>query len=145
VGPDFGEGPPIVSSRSPTCPSNPAGCSARSISPASNPPAGAGCDLLEEALGIAEVPWAASNAVWIISAGVVANGDRQRRVRRLAREHGGVTSRGRFVERTDASRLECVGRLTQLWRISVPSTFRHSRMNAASAVQPFAETIVPST
>lgn len=35
--------------------------------------------------------------------------------------------------------------LTQLWRISVPSTFRHSRMNAASAVQPFAETIVPST
>lgn len=31
------------------------------------------------------------------------------------------------------------------WRISVPSTFRHSRMNAASAVQPLADTIVPST
>lgn len=45
----------------------------------------------------------------------------------------------------DASRLGCIGRLSQLWRISVPSTFRHSRMNAASAVQPFAETIVPST
>ena len=32
----------------------------------------------------------------------------------------------------------------QLWRISVPSTFRHSRMKAASAVQPLADTIVPS-
>lgn len=48
-------GEPIVSSRSTVCPSNPAVCSARSISQASNPPAGAGCDLLEEALGIAEV------------------------------------------------------------------------------------------
>src|SRR5690606_1538393 len=31
------------------------------------------------------------------------------------------------------------------WLISVPSTLRHSRMNAASPVQPLAETIVPST
>ncbi len=31
------------------------------------------------------------------------------------------------------------------WRTSVPSTLRHSRMKAASAVQPLAETIVPST
>ena len=34
---------------------------------------------------------------------------------------------------------------TQVCRISVPSTFRHSRMKAASPVQPLAETIVPST
>lgn len=33
----------------------------------------------------------------------------------------------------------------QLWVIRVPSTFRHSRMKAASPVQPLAETIVPST
>ena len=32
-----------------------------------------------------------------------------------------------------------------VWRISVPRTLRHSRMKAASAVQPFAETILPST
>ncbi len=35
--------------------------------------------------------------------------------------------------------------LAQRWRISVPSTARHSRMKAASAVQPLADTIVPST
>ena len=35
--------------------------------------------------------------------------------------------------------------LDQAWCISVPSTFRHSRMKAASAVQPLAETMVPST
>ncbi|GGL63309.1 hypothetical protein GCM10011392_17460 [Wenxinia marina] len=33
----------------------------------------------------------------------------------------------------------------QVWRISVPSTLRHSRMKAASAVQPLAETMLPST
>jgi len=35
--------------------------------------------------------------------------------------------------------------LAQVWRISVPRTLRHSRMNAARAVQPLAETMVPST
>lgn len=33
----------------------------------------------------------------------------------------------------------------QVCLISVPSTFRHSRMKAASPVQPLAETMVPST
>jgi hypothetical protein len=33
----------------------------------------------------------------------------------------------------------------QVWVIFVPSTVKHSRMKAASPVQPFAETIVPST
>ena len=35
--------------------------------------------------------------------------------------------------------------MAQLWVILVPSTAMHSRMNAASPVQPFAETMVPST
>lgn len=46
---------------------------------------------------------------------------------------------------TDASFKDASGQKPQGWWISVPSTFRHSRMNAASAVQPLAETIVPST
>ena len=33
----------------------------------------------------------------------------------------------------------------QVCRISVPRTLRHSRMKAARPVQPFAETMVPST
>lgn len=33
----------------------------------------------------------------------------------------------------------------QLWVIFVPSTFRHSRMKAARPVQPFADTMLPST
>jgi len=53
---------------------------------------------------------------------------------------GPVAAKGRL-----AVTLRLFRNIAQLWRISVPSTFRHSRMKAASAVQPLADTMVPST